>query len=745
MTDFVPSIFRLLVQALKRGDAAKEHLRSLKHLLIGGEEIDAEVVRDFQQIMPEVDLVNTYGHTEASIGMVFHVIPKKISGRIALGLPIDNTYVRICGEDMSESSHGDIGEIVVGGICVGGGYLGRDDLTEKAFLANPFPDIPGGKVYRTGDMGRFNEEGLLEYHGRRDTQIKVRGVRLEMEEIEHAVNRAFNGEIIAYAVPLISVFGEQHVGLAYVAQDHFDGSTLRNRLAQLLPATHMPKAFLHIEEVPLTANGKADRRSIAQRFDSVIGTNVISDRELTLEDSLLGIFRRFFPGQEIGVDSSFFACGGDSIDSVNFVMELESELGLSMSVSRLYDLQTPRRLGSWLADPSNFLDAEVSDSLPQYLGPSFDRSALHVRAQQVLLTGSCGFVGAHVLSALINKTSTVISLIVRANSKREAIGRVYEMLFEMGLPLDLVGDRIHVFKGDLSQSKLGCSDKDWDFFSQNIDTIYHVGAEVNFLQSYQQLSKANVQSTIELLRLASKGSAKRFHYVSSAAAKAGDQIRLRLRERLTINDLTSEGLNGYAISKIASEKLLIEAADAGLNVSIYRLGEVMPAASVGVPNKKSMIYRFFQVCHKKRIAPANIGAINALLVSDAAERLLHEVSDPFLFSYRNKNLKMISLESESIYSVDRLFEEVETITGIGHRFYEYPQFLQEIERLDDTDARLLMSVLPPPGEVNNIFGDVVDSCREVSDLTYAEMAAGLMGIPLGKQLADEDRRHDIYA
>ena len=180
MTDFVPTLFKLLVRGLESGSVARAKLASLRHLLIGGEEIDAPSVHSFRRLLPQCRVINTYGHTEASIGMVFHEVIDEDGQHIPLGRPIDNTHVRIVDPSMRVLVDGELGEIVVGGVCVGAGYLNLPQLTARAFVANPFPDVPGAIVYRTGDMGRVRADGLLEYAGRADDQVKVRGVRIEL-------------------------------------------------------------------------------------------------------------------------------------------------------------------------------------------------------------------------------------------------------------------------------------------------------------------------------------------------------------------------------------------------------------------------------------------------------------------------------------------------------------------------------------------------------------------------------------
>ncbi|RJG15049.1 amino acid adenylation domain-containing protein [Massilia cavernae] len=191
MTDFVPTLFKLLVRALENGSVAPVRLASLRNVLIGGEEIDPASVHTFRRLMPRCRIINTYGHTEASIGMVFHEVRDEDGEHIPLGRPIDNTYVRIVDADMKTMPEGEFGEMAVAGICVGAGYLNMPELSARAFVPNPFRDLPGELVYRTGDIGRVRADGMLEYGGRTDDQVKVRGVRIELGEVSLAMKACF--------------------------------------------------------------------------------------------------------------------------------------------------------------------------------------------------------------------------------------------------------------------------------------------------------------------------------------------------------------------------------------------------------------------------------------------------------------------------------------------------------------------------------------------------------------------------
>ncbi|HEU5320218.1 MAG TPA: amino acid adenylation domain-containing protein, partial [Methylomirabilota bacterium] len=189
MTDFVPSVFNALVELVAATPALRDRLASLRQLLIGGEEMSARAVHTFRRLLPHVGLTNTYGPTEASIGMIFHEVRPDDGDAIPLGRPIDNTFAVVLDDHLRVVPVGVLGEICIGGECLGPGYLADPAKTRAAFVDNPVPEIPGARLYRTGDLGYQRWDGHFRFVGRRDFQVKVGGVRIELGEVEAALLR----------------------------------------------------------------------------------------------------------------------------------------------------------------------------------------------------------------------------------------------------------------------------------------------------------------------------------------------------------------------------------------------------------------------------------------------------------------------------------------------------------------------------------------------------------------------------
>jgi amino acid adenylation domain-containing protein len=265
VTDFVPSIFNVLVSLADADPAAAAKLSSLRHVIVGGEEINPPMAHRLRELLPGVRITNGYGPAETAIGMAFHRVTPDDGDAIPLGRPIDNCYAVVLDSSQNLLAPGASGEIAIGGACVGAGYHREPQRTSHVFIANPLREIPGDRLYLTGDIGYFDERGRLRLTGRKDAQVKISGVRIELGRIEVA---AQNCPGVRHATVLAGRLGSRKVLALFVAGDPgLSEAALRRRLLRKLPRPSVPRYVLVLPEMPLTDHGKVDRQALRALLD----------------------------------------------------------------------------------------------------------------------------------------------------------------------------------------------------------------------------------------------------------------------------------------------------------------------------------------------------------------------------------------------------------------------------------------------------------------------------------------------
>ncbi|HWH69757.1 MAG TPA: amino acid adenylation domain-containing protein, partial [Candidatus Sulfotelmatobacter sp.] len=338
-----PSAFRQLIWA--ETTAETKHELSLRYVICAGEALELQSLRPWFErhgdAQPKV--VNMYGITEITVHATYRVIRKTdlTSGvGSVIGVPIPDLQLYLVDEDLKPVPAGVPGEICVGGAGVARGYLNRPELTRQRFLPDPFSTQPGAQLYRSGDLAQYNTQGELEYLGRMDHQVKIRGFRVELGEIESALNRhaairesvviaqddpAGGKRLIAYIVP---VNGAPTV------------TELREYLVQKVPDYMVPALFVPISSLPLTTNGKVDRRALPAPDGArpELKAAFVAPRDAAEE--LLGkIWCQVLELDKVGVQDNFFELGGDSIRSITILSQAQQQ-GLTLSLQQVFQHPT---------------------------------------------------------------------------------------------------------------------------------------------------------------------------------------------------------------------------------------------------------------------------------------------------------------------------------------------------------------------------------------------------------------------
>ncbi len=343
---FVPS---MLAAFLADGEAAR--CRSLRRVICSGEELTADLARRCVRALPAAELHNLYGPTEAAVDVSsWHCDPETLAdaARVPIGMPIANAALYVLDTFMAPVPIGVPGELYIGGTCLARGYLHRPALTAERFGPNPFGP-PGSRLYRTGDLVRWRRDGPLEFLGRLDTQVKLRGVRIEPGEIESAL-RALPAIRDAAVIVREDRPGDKRL-VAYITPAHqaLDHAAIRAELKKTLPELIVPSGYVTVAALPLSPNGKLDRRALpAPVAERDAGVELIAPRTPT-ERALAEIWSALLDVAAVGVDDDFFDLGGHSLLATQVVARLRRQAGVQVTVMDLFKYPTIRELAA-LAD-----------------------------------------------------------------------------------------------------------------------------------------------------------------------------------------------------------------------------------------------------------------------------------------------------------------------------------------------------------------------------------------------------------
>ncbi|WP_144716314.1 non-ribosomal peptide synthetase [Flavobacterium anhuiense] len=313
---FVPSMLGVFLGSMELGDCP-----SLQRVLCSGEALQMDHVNLFKEKFRNVRLDNLYGPTEAAIDVSSWEVPLEgdLSG-VSIGKPVANTRLYVLDEDNGLVPLGVTGELCIGGIQVARGYLNREELTAERFIANPF--AAGDRIYKTGDLARWLPDGNIEYIGRKDNQVKIRGYRIELGEIENALSLVAG---ISQCCVLAKEDASGNIRLVgyVVSEEKLDKTYLQDQLKSSLPEYMVPMIWVELDQMPLTSNGKLDRKSLPEPESSDLSTKEYVAPRTEREEQLAAIWQNLLGIEKVGIHDNFFELGGHSLLAVQLISRLQ--------------------------------------------------------------------------------------------------------------------------------------------------------------------------------------------------------------------------------------------------------------------------------------------------------------------------------------------------------------------------------------------------------------------------------------
>ena len=330
-TLMVPSLYGTLLTSAPAGT-----LDSLRAVIVAGEQCPLALVARHRERLPGVSLYNEYGPTETAVWATVDRLDTDAQDRVAIGRPISGARIRILDERLAPVPQGVVGEVYVGGAGVARGYLQRPDLTAERYVPDPAAPAPGARLYRTGDLARFLVDGRIEYIGRIDHQVKVRGYRIELGEIEAAL--ASHPAVAQCAVTVHETSGEQTLYAYWTALPggSADALALHEAMRQRLPVHMLPQNYFRLSELPLSINGKIDRKALPHP-STLREEGAYVAPEGPFETDLAAIWIELLGVERVGRDDNFFKLGGHSLLAMQLISRIRERFLIDVKIKLVFD------------------------------------------------------------------------------------------------------------------------------------------------------------------------------------------------------------------------------------------------------------------------------------------------------------------------------------------------------------------------------------------------------------------------
>lgn len=357
---FVTSVLRRL---LDFGSSVSSHLRSLRTVGVAGTELTPSMIRSFAELVPQASLHNGYSSTEiGALATICDVDAElALDVRVPIGRPVWNTSVHVLDDKMNPVAEGAVGELYVGAGHLARGYLHSPELTAQRFVPDPFSSSPGGRLFRTGDLGLVRTDGLLELTGRVDDQVKVRGFRIMLTEVERHL---LNYSAIQETAVAVRNIGEEERLVGYVVPRHsgdLNVNRLRDHLALTLPRFMIPSSFLFLKTLPRLENGKLNRDALpAPETSRPLLDTPFESPKTPVEVALAAIWGRLFGIRDVGRNDDFLDLGGDSLFAIQLNASILETFRINLPFEALFERPTIAALAELI--PESELNAPPSGS-----------------------------------------------------------------------------------------------------------------------------------------------------------------------------------------------------------------------------------------------------------------------------------------------------------------------------------------------------------------------------------------------
>ena len=666
-----PSVMQIFVNSIDNIPA----LKKLKYIILAGEQLPLNLVKSLHNLS-DIVVYNGYGPSET----YYCTLTKVNNDYITIGKPIYNSQMYILDNNLNPVPIGSIGEIYISGECVGKGYLNRPDLTEKTFIPNPF--INGLTMYKSGDLGKYMNDGNIICLGRLDHQVKIRGLRIELEEIESLMLKYSN--ISKVAVVKQSIQNREFISAYYVANKRISTNELRKYLSEFLPRYMVPSYYIPLDDLPYTPNGKIDKKSLPLPTEilNISEKNYIAPKT-DIQKQLVTIWEKILNTKPIGINDNFFELGGDSLLAMNLNLEL-SKITDKITYQDIFHFPTISELEDIIISDTKKDNYKKVENLPENIigilkNTQRKEKLKKYHPKNILLTGCTGFLGVHILDELLKFDNTNIYCIVRNEPGLTAEYKLLQKLnYYFGKKYDnLINKRIFMVTGDICNPGFGLNQEDLLNLANSIDIVINSAANVSHFGNYNNFYKTNVLSVKYMIDFCNSFK-KKFYHVSTmgvAGLTLNPAYLTGKNKNTVIFDESSLYIGQipetvYTYTKFEAEVQILNAVSNGLDAYILRMGNLMPRYSDGLFQENALDNEFIN----KMASFIRIGAIPNNLMNYSLEItpvdyaakaickiITHQTNSNrifHLFDYKRVSmLRCLNLLRKANYKIDILSEK----------------------------------------------------------------------------------------
>lgn len=697
---FVPSMLNAFLEYVDVS-GEKEKLSSLRRVFASGEALLIDQVKKYNRLIFDkinAPLINLYGPTEATVDVsYFNCSPTPENGIIPIGKPIDNIQLYVLDKNKNLMPIGVVGELYIAGDGLARGYINNKELTDEKFVDNPFS--PGKKMYKTGDLCRFMAKGDIEYIGRIDFQIKIRGFRIEIGEIEARIK---DYEGVKESVVIVNTdekTGIKNLCAYFTAKTEVDIKELKRLLGKKMPSYMVPSYYMQLEQMPLSPNGKLDRKQlprIEQNEEVTIVKPETEEQKIVAE-----VFKNVLQLKEIGINQNIFELGADSLKIIGALTNL-LKYNWNIGVQDFYKYPTIQSLCEKITSEkgnTENLDETAIQKVPE-INSSYGGK---IGFKNFLLTGATGFLGTHILREIINKTDANVYCLVRNGEKQSAVQKLENTLdfYFDGKYKDLINTRIKIVTGDVSFERLGLSQEEYNELGKTVDSIIHTAAIVKYYGIYNDVKKVNVDGALHIVQFAKEFNV-RLNHISTLTITG---------EYLVDNDFGNKEFtekdfyigqkylnNIYVRSKFEGENIVLKAMNEGLDAVILRVGNLTGRYEDGKFQRNIAENAFYD-------------AIKSIFekgyIADAIE------DKPVEFTAVDKASEAILTISSSIGAKGRVFHICNNKLITIKKFVEYSKMFNTPHKNDSEHNSIGMIYLDEKGEL--IFESDIDVKSDITD------------------------------